>query len=65
MRRIAVKHLWMDGKEYGQTVIELEDDRVGNCYPLTAELPNTEWLPMTAELHEDGTLTFITNKSKH
>lgn len=54
LRRIAANRIILDDKQLTQHVIEIEDDFVKNYYPLTAELPFTEWLR--------GTITLITDK---
>lgn len=44
MRRIAAAELVVGGKTYKQSVAELDDDgQLIRFYPLTEELPHTEW----------------------
>lgn len=44
-RRLAVNRLHLpDGRVLPNHVIELRDGRVTAYYPLTEELPSTEWL---------------------
>lgn len=43
MKRIAASTMIINGEEYHNHVVEIEQGRVVNHYPLTEELPNTEW----------------------
>ena len=44
MRRIAAHKVRIDGHEYLNHVVELdENDNIIRHYPLTKELANTEW----------------------
>lgn len=56
MKRIAVREL-VDGDHiYKVRAIELESGKVIKHYPLTEELPQTEWLPVKMRLLTDGRL---------
>lgn len=51
MRRIAASCIITpDGKEYHNHVVELDGDHIVSLYPLTSELPMTEWYGDTLEL---------------
>lgn len=48
MKRIASLTVIIHGKKYVRHVVELSDDgKLINHYPLTHELPNTEWTQET------------------
>lgn len=73
MRRIAVRTLSQGRHTYTLRVVELDDTEAGTPpqqlegarvvrhYPLTAELPHTEWLPVAVRVGEDGRLTILRN----
>lgn len=54
LRRIAANRIILDDKQLKQHVIEIEGDIVKSYYPLSDELPFTEWL--------GGTITLTTGK---
>lgn len=58
LRRIAANRIILDDKQLTQCVIEIEGDIVKSYYPLTDELPFTEWLGGTITLtkYKDGTI---------
>jgi len=47
---LAVHEAIIDGHAISPAVIEIEGDTVVSCYPLTGELPHTEWLGGTAHI---------------
>lgn len=49
-RRIASNRVSLDGVLLGRYAVELLGDRVARFYPLTEELPFTEWLPGMVEI---------------
>lgn len=54
MKRLAVKRLVVNGKEYGLQVLEMEDNKVLCHYPLVTELPQTEWYGGTVVVNTEG-----------
>ena len=59
-RRIVSNGVSLDGKELGRYVVELRDDEVVDYYPLTCELPFTEWLPTSVKLvRENGRIIWL------
>ena len=44
MRRIAATRVYIEKKEFHNHVVELFDHLLVNHYPLSGELPMTEWL---------------------
>lgn len=53
-RRIATNRIIFDGKEFIQYAIEIEGGSVKDYYPLTEELPFTEWIGGTITLSNDA-----------
>ena len=59
-RRIASNGVSLDGKVLGRYVVELRDDEVIDYYPLTSELPFTEWLSTSVKLvRENGRIIWL------
>lgn len=50
MRRIAVLHFLKDGRDLGRQVLELEGKQLLRHYPLTEEIAQTEWFPLSVTL---------------
>ena len=53
MRRIAASRVYINGKEFHNHVVELLDNHLLRHYPLTEELPMTEWLPGPIIIRDD------------
>lgn len=53
-RRIAANRIIFGSKEFIQYAIEIEGCIVKDYYPLTEELPFTEWLGGTITLSDDA-----------
>ncbi len=43
MKRIAASTMIINGEEYHNHVVEINNGHIARHYPLTEELPNTEW----------------------
>ena len=51
LRRIASNKIQLeDGSILSQSVVEIQHESVLSSYPLTQELPHTEWLPGCVQL---------------
>lgn len=53
LRRIASNRIVIDNRQLTLHVIEIEDGFVKDFYPLTQELPFTEWFNGTITLTKD------------
>ena len=54
LRRIACHQILLpDGTQQTLSVLEIQDSEVVRCYPLTQELPFTEWLTGHVQLGSD------------
>ena len=51
--KIASNRVYLDGKLLGLYVVKLCGDKVEDYYPLTRELPFTEWIQRTIILKTD------------
>lgn len=54
-RRIAAHRVRIHGKELRMHVVEITDGWVTSCYPLSEEMPFTEWLGGTIDITTDET----------
>lgn len=50
MRRVGAHEVVGDDRQLHQAVVEIEGQRVVNCYEFRDELPMTEWLGGTIRL---------------
>lgn len=44
MTRLAANRVVIDGEQFTNHVVELQDDILVRYYPLIEELPHTQWL---------------------
>ena len=54
IRRIAAHKVVVDGETLRQHVVVISEGRVVDCFPLTEELPMTEWLSGTIDVLDDA-----------
>ncbi|MDO4159193.1 MAG: hypothetical protein Q4D41_01900 [Prevotellaceae bacterium] len=52
-RRVASNRVVVNGKEYRQCVVEVQDGIVVNYYTFTDELPLTEWIGGLIDVKRD------------
>lgn len=66
MKRVAVSRLIAsDNKELSNQVVEMEGGKVIAHYPLTHELPHTEWIGGTLHIDEEDRAVHTINNKTH